>query len=73
MNKATGSRKTVPGPAGTGREAQVVREETPSGRVLWHVTTEGGRETFISTPSSTAAMDEAMVIYAGALKRLARR
>jgi len=73
MNKATSSRKTVPGPAGTGREAQVVREETPSGRVLWHVTTEGGRETFISTPSSTAAMDEAMVIYAGALKRLARR
>ncbi len=49
-----------------GRKAEDGREE-------WHVTTSTGRSTLVTSSSSAAAMDEAMEVYSGALKRLAKR
>lgn len=39
----------------------------------WRVTTDKGPATVITSPSSAAAMDEAVEIYSEALKRLAKR
>lgn len=43
------------------------------GRKVWQVTRDGHRETIITSSSSAEAMDDAMIIYKGALERLAKR
>ena len=53
-----------------------VSNTTKKGEVkgeAWRVTTENGPTTVITSPSSAAAMDEAVEIYSEALKRLAKR
>lgn len=46
---------------------------TSTGREVWYVTSDGKRSTLVTSESSAAAMDDAVVAYAGALKRLAKR
>ena len=57
-------------PAGTqvagGRKAE-------GGQEVWHVTIDGKKKTLVTSTTSASAMDEAKVIYSGALKRLANR
>ena len=49
-----------------GRKAENGQEE-------WYVTTNTGRGTMVTSATSAAAMDEAVKLYSGALKRLAKR
>jgi len=46
---------------------------TPTGAEVWTVVRNGRRSTVVTSKSSAAAMDEAVRLYAGALKRLAKR
>ena len=45
----------------------------PSGEEVWNVTADGTLCTVVTSATSAKAMDEAMVVYSGALKRLAKR
>ncbi|KKL54570.1 hypothetical protein LCGC14_2264100 [marine sediment metagenome] len=47
--------------------------ERREGREIWHVTTDGNIKTIITPSSSIAVMDETVIRYDKALKRLARR
>lgn len=49
-----------------GRKAENGQEE-------WYVTTNTGPVTMVTSSTSAAAMDEAVKLYSGALKRLAKR
>ncbi len=49
-----------------GRKAENGQEE-------WYVTTNTGQVTMVTSSTSAAAMDEAVELYSGALKRLAKR
>ena len=51
----------------------VSHDKTTHGRDAWHVTSDGRSRTVITSPTSAAAINEAAVIYAAALKRLAKR
>ena len=51
----------------------VAFRKTRNGGEAWDLMTASGRVTLVTSPSSVAAMDEATEIYAGALKRLAKR
>lgn len=42
-------------------------------RETWQVTLDGRLTTIATTPTSIKAMDEAMTVFAGALRRLAAR
>ena len=44
-----------------------------NGQEEWYVTTNTGRGTMVTSATSAAAMDEAVELYSGALKRLAKR
>jgi hypothetical protein len=50
-----------------------VVEQVPAVGEVWRVSTRGKVETLVTRNSSTAAMDEAVIIYNQALKRLADR
>ena len=65
--------KTVAKAAGTPTSSVEGFKPTSGGGEVWFVTSNGKRESFITTPSSAAAIDEAMIKYAGALERLAKR
>ena len=64
-----------PGKASPSVTTQVIQRAhvTESGSEVWHVTSGGNFQTFTTTGSSAAAMDEALFKYAGALKRLAEK
>lgn len=68
--KITGRRKdkarSVPTHIAGGRKAD-------NGQEKWYVTTNTGRVTMVTSSTSAAAMDEAVKLYSGALKRLAKR
>ncbi len=68
--KITGWRKDRARSAPThvvgGRKAENGQEE-------WYVTTNTGQVTMVTSSTSAAAMDEAVELYSGALKRLAKR
>ena len=44
-----------------------------NGQEEWYVTTNTGQVTMVTSSTSAAAMDEAVELYSGALKRLAKR
>jgi len=46
---------------------------TATGREVWRVVRDGREEILVTTNTSAKVMDEAMKIYADALKRLAKR
>ena len=47
--------------------------DNKTGRETWHIASKAGRRTVTTSASSAAVMDEAMVIYAKTIKRLADR
>jgi hypothetical protein len=47
--------------------------KTAAGQEVWLVHKGGRRERVITTGTSAATMDDAVTIYSGALKRLAKR
>ncbi len=49
------------------------RRKTENGQEKWYVTTNTGQVTMVTSSTSAAAMDEAVKLYSGALKRLAKR
>lgn len=51
----------------------VIGRSDSDGRELWHVTVDGRRQTLATSSTSVAAMDEALVVFGPALKRLANR
>ena len=54
-------------------EKRVLGGETIGGQDVWYLASDGRTETIETSSTSTQAMDEAMVIYGDALKRLAKR
>ncbi len=73
MNPKSGIHRTVEPPV-TGAVTEVLSSErTPSGQEIWHVTSGGQKATIITSATSATTMDEAAVLYAGALERLAKR
>ena len=73
MNKKSGIRRTVKPPV-TGAVTEVLgSERTPSGREIWHVRSGGKKATIVTSATSATTMDEAAVLYVGALERLAKR
>lgn len=58
--------RSVPTQILGGRKAENGQEE-------WYVTTNTGQVTMVTSSTSAAAMDEAVKLYSGALKRLAKR
>jgi len=64
--KRTKARKHLPsGPS------VAEKRTTPDGREIWRVSSKGEVVNLVTSSSSAAIMDEAVKIYAGALKRLA--
>jgi hypothetical protein len=60
----------------TGKDVKTIVERaaaTLDGREIWRVASEGKIRSIATSASSTAAMDEALVIYDTALERLANR
>ena len=59
----------------TGKDVKTIigRAALKDGREVWHVASEGKVISIATSASSTAAMDEAVVIYDTALERLANR
>jgi hypothetical protein len=53
--------------------SQVVGKLTSKGQEVWRVASDGKIKSITTRSSSTAAMDEAVIIYSDALKRLANR
>ena len=49
------------------------RHKAENGQEEWYVTTNTGQVTMVTSSTSAAAMDEAVKLYSGALKRLAKR
>jgi len=56
-----------------GADKKVLGKETHDGRDTWRVAVDGKVMTIVTSASSTSVMDEALVVYAGALKRLANK
>ena len=52
---------------------KIVRKTGRHSREIWRITSSGKVKNITTRNSSTKAMDEAMVIYSSALKRLADR
>ena len=48
-------------------------EKRSDGKEAWHVVRDGQRRTIYTSTTSAAAMDDAMLLFSGALKRLATR
>ncbi len=65
------SYKRSPGEAGSAEVTSGGKRE--DGQEIWYVTSDGQTLTLSTTPTSAAAMDQATVLYDGALKRLAER
>jgi hypothetical protein len=53
--------------------SEVLARSERHGRETWRVTLKGEIKNISTRSSSTAAMDEAMIVYANALRRLADR
>ena len=51
----------------------LVGRKAENGQEDWYVTTNTGQVTMVTSSTSAAAMDEAVKLYSGALKRLAKR
>jgi hypothetical protein len=49
------------------------RRKTATGQEKWNVTLDGRQVTMVTSSTSVAAMDDAVHVYSGALKRLAKR
>jgi hypothetical protein len=47
--------------------------KTAAGGEIWHITSDGRRETIVASAASVTAMDEAVNLYGDALRRLAKR
>lgn len=52
---------------------KVLGKSESGGREVWHLSVNGKRRDVITTVSSLKAMEEAVVLYAATLKRLADR
>ena len=73
MNKKSGIRRTVEPPVAGSVTGVLSSERTPSGQEIWHVTSGGKKATIVTSATSVTTMDEAAVLYVGALERLAKR
>jgi hypothetical protein len=60
-------------PSAVGRKAAVSSGGVKRGREVWHVTYDGRRRTLETSSTSVTVMNDAMDIYSGALKRLAKK
>ena len=54
-------------------EKRVLGGEAIDGRDVWYLSSNGRTETIVTSATSTRAMDQAMVMYGDALKRLAKK
>jgi hypothetical protein len=58
---------------GDKRADATLSRKDKSGKEIWRVASNGQFKTVITSSSSAAAMDDAVTVYSGALKRLAKR
>jgi hypothetical protein len=60
-------------PTGDKRSGATLSRKDKSGKEVWRVAANGQFKTVVTSSSSAAAMDDAVAVYSGALKRLAKR
>lgn len=66
-------RKATPKKTGVAPVRVLGSEKTRSGREIWSFVGSGERFTIVTSSSSATAMNEAVVRYGDALKRLAKK